>query len=184
MSEERRLADLIIRHCAPTLANLKTANLFGYRYDTADSLARALGELAAELAPRGIRFRVLHDAGQRALIYVYRAGGWQRTFPAPRLRHCWPTADTAAMAARPRWTAWPGGLRQTMDSFRMKSGCFWVIRSVMSRDLSKTKAETANAPAAGRSTATNARPGASLAGLRSAEPSTAGCIGRAGPCPA
>ena len=73
MSEERRLADLIIRHCAPTLANLKTANLFGYRYDTADSLARALGELAAELAPRGIRFRVLHDAGQRALIYVYRA---------------------------------------------------------------------------------------------------------------
>ena len=73
MSEERRLADLIIRHCAPTLANLKTANLFGYRYDTADSLARALGGLAAELAPRGIRFRVLHDAGQRALIYVYRA---------------------------------------------------------------------------------------------------------------
>lgn len=29
------LEHYLIGHCSPTLANLKTANLFGYRYDRA-----------------------------------------------------------------------------------------------------------------------------------------------------
>ena len=78
MSEERRLADLIIRHCAPTLANLKTANLFGYRYDTADSLARVDGTLKAlpldGAAADGLRGR-LEDAARkqfRRLLFAVR----------------------------------------------------------------------------------------------------------------
>ena len=30
------LEPYLIGHCSPTLANLKTANLFGYRYDRTD----------------------------------------------------------------------------------------------------------------------------------------------------
>ena len=36
------LEQYLIGHCAPTLANLKTANLFGYRYSRAEDLTEQL----------------------------------------------------------------------------------------------------------------------------------------------
>lgn len=66
------LEHYLIGHCSPTLANLKTANLFGYRYDRAEELIVQLTELRQQLLPRGVELRLLQLGPERALIYVYR----------------------------------------------------------------------------------------------------------------
>ena len=66
------LEHYLIGHCSPTLANLKTANLFGYRYDRAEELIVQLTELRQQLLPRGVELRLLQLGPDRALIYVCR----------------------------------------------------------------------------------------------------------------
>lgn len=73
MSEE-----LIIRHCAPTLAGLKTGNLFSCACTSREDLTAALRELNRKLVPKGIRVIPLRLHGERALIYVYRYSGLKR----------------------------------------------------------------------------------------------------------
>lgn len=46
------LEPYLIGHCSPTLANLKTANLFGYRYDRTEDLTEQLEQLRQQLLPR------------------------------------------------------------------------------------------------------------------------------------
>lgn len=64
-------AELII-HAAPTLASLKPANLFGYRYDSRTDPDDEIRRLNNGLIRKGIRMIRLMDTGNRALIYVYR----------------------------------------------------------------------------------------------------------------
>lgn len=64
-------AELIV-HAAPTLASLKAANLFGYRYSSKEKLNREIEAVNSELTGKGIRVVALDDTGERALIYVYR----------------------------------------------------------------------------------------------------------------
>lgn len=73
MSEE-----LIIRHCAPTLAGLKTGNLFSCACASREELTAALRELNKKLVPKGVRVIPLRLNGSRALIYVYRCSGLKR----------------------------------------------------------------------------------------------------------
>ncbi len=73
MSEE-----LIIRHCAPTLAGLKTGNLFSCACTSRDELTAALRKLNKKLVPKGVRVIPLRLNGSRALIYVYRCSGLKR----------------------------------------------------------------------------------------------------------
>ena len=67
MSEE-----LLVRHCAPTLAGLKTANLFACRFSDGDALRRCLCCWNRRLMKKGLRILPLRFEGRRALIYVYR----------------------------------------------------------------------------------------------------------------
>ncbi len=67
MSEE-----LIIRHCAPTLAGLKTGNLFSCACTSREDLTMALRELNRKLVPKGVRVIPLRLNGSRVLLYVYR----------------------------------------------------------------------------------------------------------------
>lgn len=73
MSEE-----MIIRHCSPTLAGLKTGNLFSCACDTREELTLALRKLNRTLVPKGLRVIPLRFRGGRALIYVYRPKGLKR----------------------------------------------------------------------------------------------------------
>lgn len=66
------LEQYLIGHCAPTLANIKTANLFGYRFASQAELERQMEEIRQILSPKGVSVRILHERGGRALIYVYR----------------------------------------------------------------------------------------------------------------
>lgn len=67
MSEE-----MLIRHCSPTLAGLKTGNLFPCECHSPEALTRELCRLNRKLVPKGIRILPLQIGRERALIYVYR----------------------------------------------------------------------------------------------------------------
>lgn len=64
--------ELLIRHCAPTLAGIKTGNLFSCPYEALDELMRDIRALNRMLVPKGLRVLPLRYMGSRALIYVFR----------------------------------------------------------------------------------------------------------------
>ncbi len=67
MSEE-----LIVRHCAPTLARMKTGNLFACAFESAENMKKCLRKLNGILVRKGLRILPLRFQNNRALIYVYR----------------------------------------------------------------------------------------------------------------
>ena len=67
MSEE-----LLVRHCSPTLAGMKTANLFTCFFENAKELRESVRRLNKMLVKKGLRVLPLRFWDQRALIYVYR----------------------------------------------------------------------------------------------------------------
>ena len=69
MSEE-----LIVRHCSPTLAGLKTGSLFSCPSASPDEMRNSLRDLNIRLAPKGIRVLPVKNDGERMLIYIYRPG--------------------------------------------------------------------------------------------------------------
>ena len=69
---------MLIQHCAPTLAGLKTANLFSCPYNSDQELRAALHRLNRCLRGKGLRILPLRRRNGRALIYVYRPAFLQR----------------------------------------------------------------------------------------------------------
>lgn len=67
MSEE-----MIVRHCSPTLAGLKTGNLFSCSYRDKTEVIAFLRHWNTELREKGIRLLPLRFNNGKALIYVYR----------------------------------------------------------------------------------------------------------------
>lgn len=67
MSEE-----LIIKYCSPTLAGLKTGNLFNCKYQSKNQVITNIRRLNASLVPKGIRVLPLKIKDGKVLIYVYR----------------------------------------------------------------------------------------------------------------
>ena len=67
MSEE-----MIVRHCSPTLAGLKTANMFTADFSGKTQLQCELCRLNRVLVKKGIRAIPLRVNGGKALIYIYR----------------------------------------------------------------------------------------------------------------
>ena len=67
MSEEQ-----VVRNCAPTLAGLKTGNLFACPYENREDLLDFLRSLNRRLGKKGVRAVPLRIRQDRALIYLYR----------------------------------------------------------------------------------------------------------------
>lgn len=67
MSEE-----LLVRQCAPTLAGIKTGNLFSCDCRDRAALMRQIRELNRRLAPKGLCLLPMRVGGGRALLYLYR----------------------------------------------------------------------------------------------------------------
>lgn len=63
---------MLIKHCAPTLAGIKTANIFNCRYESEEQLKRELRRLNCKLRRKGIRVVPLKKTPERVLIYAYR----------------------------------------------------------------------------------------------------------------
>ncbi len=75
-------ADLLIRHGAPTLAGLKTANLFPCRLIPRAALLRELRDTNQVLVPRGLRLLPLRLEEDRALLYLFRPDRLRRDLSA------------------------------------------------------------------------------------------------------
>lgn len=69
---------MIIRHCAPTLAGLKTGNIFTTSYHSRRTLNQDLQRLSAVLNKKGLRVICLRASKGRALIYLFRPGRLQQ----------------------------------------------------------------------------------------------------------
>ena len=67
MSEE-----LVIRHCAPTLAGMKTGSMFSCMFETKDEMRDTIRRLNRIFSKRGIRTLPLRNKDNRFLIYVFR----------------------------------------------------------------------------------------------------------------
>jgi hypothetical protein len=64
--------DYLIRHCAPTLAGIKTASLFTCSYDSQSALLNSVRQMNRRLKSKGLRILPLRFSGRKALIYIYR----------------------------------------------------------------------------------------------------------------
>ena len=64
--------DHLIRHCAPTLAGIKSASLFTCAYSTKDQLLNCVRQMNKRLAGKGLRIIPLRFSDSKALIYIYR----------------------------------------------------------------------------------------------------------------
>ena len=69
---ENKFERHLIDNCSPTLASLKTANLFNYRYQSEESLNKNLIIWSRELRKKGISLYMLRKKDNTALIYVCR----------------------------------------------------------------------------------------------------------------
>lgn len=67
MSEE-----LIIRHCSPTLAGIKTGNMFNCSFSNETELKENLRRLNKILVKKGLRIVPLRIRDNKALIYLFR----------------------------------------------------------------------------------------------------------------
>lgn len=68
-----KFEQILISHCAPTLAGIKPANLFCYRYDSNEAINNIIEQWRNLLHDRGVEFFILRNRHQVCLVYVYRA---------------------------------------------------------------------------------------------------------------
>ena len=84
MSEE-----LLIRHCAPTLAGLKTGNLFNAAFESERALRETACQLNRRFRRKGLQVVPLRYRNGRALLYVYRPEKLLVIFPAVSALAAW-----------------------------------------------------------------------------------------------
>ncbi len=80
------LTETVVARCAPTLAGLKTANLFGYMCSDKAKLIEAIRKLNRVLTCRRARLILLSYDGKRALLYLYRPCYLERDLAQPLAR--------------------------------------------------------------------------------------------------
>ena len=67
MSEE-----MLVCHCSPTLAGLKTGSLFSCPYSSQKMIIKEIREFNQKLTQKGIRIIPVRISDKRMLVYVYR----------------------------------------------------------------------------------------------------------------
>ena len=70
--------EMIVLHCSPTLAGIKTGSMFSCTYSSRKELSQDIMSLNKRLVPRGIRVLPLKFEEKRALIYVFRPSDLKR----------------------------------------------------------------------------------------------------------
>ena len=78
MSEE-----YLIRHCAPTLAGIKTGSLFSCPYTCRKELFCSIRRVNKRLSAKGLRVLPLRCSDHKALIYAYRPNRLTRDLADP-----------------------------------------------------------------------------------------------------
>ena len=71
-SEHKTLENEMIEYCSPTLAGLKTANMFSHKYTRMEQLLNEIEDKNCKFNRKGIFIDILRYRQSRVLIYVYR----------------------------------------------------------------------------------------------------------------
>lgn len=69
---------LLVQHCSPTLAGLKTGSLFTCACRDREALEQTVAQWDRRLAAKGLRLRLLRCRSDRALLYLFRPGRLRR----------------------------------------------------------------------------------------------------------
>ncbi len=70
--------EIMIQHCSPTLAKIKTGNIFTHPYGSKEEMRTELRRWNLLLGKKGLRVLPLSYKDGRALIYVYRPASLDR----------------------------------------------------------------------------------------------------------
>ena len=104
--------EVLVNHCSPTLAGLKTANMFVCDFASDRELREDMRFWNLRLSERGVRMLSLRYRHSRALIYVYRPSMLEtdlKNAQADRLLkekgYCTDTSDQAIAGLISRLTA-------------------------------------------------------------------------------
>lgn len=63
---------MIINHCSPTLAFIKTGNLFALKFENKDELINEIISIQEKVKNTGVKLKLLNIKETSALVYVYR----------------------------------------------------------------------------------------------------------------
>ena len=78
--------ELLVRCCAPTMASLKTGNMFSCAFESRGQMTEELRRLNLRLGRKGLRILPLRWHGGKALLYLYRPGMLARDLQDPLAR--------------------------------------------------------------------------------------------------
>ena len=78
--------ETLIRCCAPTMACLKTGNMFNCVFESREQLTEELRQLNQQLRLKGLRILPLKWCGGKALLYLYRPSLLDRDLRDPLSR--------------------------------------------------------------------------------------------------
>lgn len=99
--------DYVIQHAAPTLAGIKTGNLFPCTFASTQDMVRDLREINRVLVPRGLRLLPLRRKDDRALLYLFRPADLSRDLAGQEARRLLREAGYGdEYAARRRFAAY------------------------------------------------------------------------------
>lgn len=73
----------LVEHCSPTLASLKTANLFSYACSSEDKLNAYISYWNQCMGEKGVSMHILRVRNHRALVYVCRKQFLKRDMERP-----------------------------------------------------------------------------------------------------
>lgn len=62
----------LVEHCSPTLAAIKTANLFTFTYQSDEELEDYIHDWNQKFQQKGVSIAILRNRASKALLYVYR----------------------------------------------------------------------------------------------------------------
>ena len=74
---------VLIDHCAPTLAGLKTGNMFPVNVESGQDICDELRQLNRMFREKGIRIVMLRRSYGKALVYLYRPDYLDRDLDCP-----------------------------------------------------------------------------------------------------
>ena len=74
---------IVIEHCSPTLAGIKTGNMFTVSIDKETDIVREIRELNKVLKKKGLRVIPLRKSASHVLIYVYRPARLKKDLSDP-----------------------------------------------------------------------------------------------------
>jgi hypothetical protein len=81
------LDKMVIKHCAPTLAGLKTGDIFNYIFENYQEAQNTIDQLNSCLNQKGVYMEVLFEREKSLLVYVYRKNKLSCDFSCPMIKN-------------------------------------------------------------------------------------------------